>query len=129
MACSEPVKLGVAIARLAHSTSLSLFTEMLITRPRACRISPPRPTWRARLPAAAGVRPGLGKGVRGGNRPFPPRERAEGERSSEVGEHLLAEELQLPETVVAPELEHHVRAAGLAILLDRCDAFLGRPGD
>ena len=31
--------------------------------------------------------------------------------------------------VVAPQLEHHVRAAGVAVLLDRRDAVGGRAGD
>src|SRR3954464_8431502 len=42
--------------------------------------------------------------------------------STEMGQHLLAEELDLFVPAVAPELEHHVRAAGVAVLLDRRDA-------
>ncbi len=45
-----------------------------------CESPSPRPTWRARPPTVAEVRTGLGKGARGGNRLFPPRERAGGER-------------------------------------------------
>ena len=37
--------------------------------------------------------------------------------------------LELAVPVLAPELEHDVRAAGLAVLLDRRDAVVGRPGD
>ena len=44
-------------------------------------------------------------------------------------QHLLGEQPQLPEPVLAPELEHHVGAAGLLVLLDRGDAVLGRAGD
>ena len=47
----------------------------------------------------------------------------------DLRQDLLSEQLQLPEPVLAPELEHHVRAAGLLVLLDRGDAVLGRAGD
>ena len=49
--------------------------------------------------------------------------------TTEVRQHLLAEELDLLVPVVAPELEHDVRAAGVAVLLDRGDAVLRRAGD
>src|SRR5918998_4100128 len=65
IACSEPVKLGVSIARDAHSTS----------RARSTRNS-----------------------------------------ATDVWKHLLAEEANLLVPTVAPELEHHVRAAGAAVL-------------
>src|SRR5213075_345067 len=68
IAPSLPVKLGIAIARLAHSTSL--FRSIL------------RPDAR---------------------------------------QHAVSEEPDLVVTPVAPELEHHVRAAGFAVLLDRSD--------
>src|SRR5206468_8164775 len=47
----------------------------------------------------------------------------------EVWQDLLAEEPDLLVPVCAPELEHHVSAARIAIFLDRCDAIAGRPGD
>src|SRR5213080_2651088 len=42
--------------------------------------------------------------------------------STEMRQHLLAEQLDLLVPAVAPELEHHVSAARLAVLLDRSDA-------
>src|SRR3954469_7692649 len=42
--------------------------------------------------------------------------------STEMRQHLFPEQLDLLPPPVAPELEHHVCAAGLAILLDRRDA-------
>src|SRR5947208_6415955 len=42
--------------------------------------------------------------------------------STEMRQHLFAEQLDLLVPPVAPELEHHVRATGLAVLLDRSDA-------
>src|SRR5918996_3294480 len=80
IACSEPVKLGVPTARLAHSTSRSRSIES--------------------------------KGS-----------------ATEVRQHLLAEEAYLLVAAIAPELEHDVRAARLAVLLDRRDAVLRRAGD
>src|SRR5215470_19166758 len=78
IASSEPVKLGVPIARDAQSTR----------RSRSMRIS-----------------------------------------ATDVWKHLLAEEADLVVAAVAPELEHHVRAPRLAVLLDRRDAVLGRARD
>src|SRR6478672_12272107 len=49
--------------------------------------------------------------------------------STEMGQHLLAEELDLLMPAVAPELQHHVRAARVAVLLDRRDAVGGSAGD
>src|SRR6266542_7136905 len=49
--------------------------------------------------------------------------------STEMRQHLLAEQLDLLVPAVAPELEHHVRAPGLAVLLDRSDAVGGSAGD
>src|SRR6266540_618380 len=49
--------------------------------------------------------------------------------STEMRQHLLPEQLDLLVAPVAPELQHHVRAAGLAVLLHRCDAVRRRPGD
>src|SRR5680860_613879 len=72
IACSEPVKLGVPIARLAQSTS---------------------------------------------------RSRSMCTSATEVREHLVAEEADLLMPLLAPELEHDVRAARLAVLLDRLDAI------
>ena len=52
------------------------------------------------------------------------------ERSSaHVRQDPLAEEPNLLVPPVAPELEHDVGAAGLAVLLDRRDAVVGRAGD
>src|SRR5512132_921509 len=49
--------------------------------------------------------------------------------STEMRQHLFPEQLDLLVAPVAPELQHHVRAAGLAVLLDRGDAVGRRPGD
>src|SRR6476659_4200271 len=78
IASSEPVKLGVPMARDAQSTR----------RSRSIRIS-----------------------------------------ATDVWEHLLAEEADLVAPAVTPELEHHVGAPCLAVLLDRRDAVLGRARD
>src|SRR5262245_25091585 len=48
---------------------------------------------------------------------------------TDVREHLLAEEAYLVVPSVAPELEHHVRATGVPVLLDRRDAVLRRSRD
>src|SRR6266550_5065833 len=45
--------------------------------------------------------------------------------STEMRQHLLPEQLDLLVPPIAPELEHHVRAARLAVLLDRGDAIRG----
>src|SRR5918996_6126627 len=79
-ACSDPVKLGVPTARLAHSTSRSRTIES-------------------------------------------------GGSAMEVRQHFLAEETDLLVPTLAPELEHDVRAACLAVLLDRRDAVLRRARD
>src|SRR5207302_7807853 len=49
--------------------------------------------------------------------------------STEMRQHLAPEQLDLLVAAVAPELEHHVRAAGVAILLDRRDAVRRSPRD
>src|SRR5665213_923727 len=49
--------------------------------------------------------------------------------SADVGEDLVREQLHLALAVLAPELEHDVRAAGLAVLLDRGHALRRRAGD
>src|SRR3954447_8444584 len=49
--------------------------------------------------------------------------------STEMRQHLLPEQLDLLPAPIAPELEHHVRAAGIAILLDRRDAVSRRARD
>src|SRR5881392_781314 len=46
--------------------------------------------------------------------------------STEMRQHLASEQLDLLVPSVAPEFEHHVRAAGLPVLLDRRDAVGGR---
>src|SRR5207302_2996138 len=48
---------------------------------------------------------------------------------AEMGQHLPPEELDLLVAAVAPELQHDVRAAGVAVLLDRLDAVTGRARD
>src|ERR671927_1209549 len=48
---------------------------------------------------------------------------------AEMRQHLFPEEPDLLVPPVAPELEHHVRAAGVTVLLDRLDAVARRPGD
>src|SRR3954452_6232625 len=49
--------------------------------------------------------------------------------STEMRQHLLPEQLDLLPAPIGPELEHHVRAAGVGILLDRRDAFSRRARD
>src|SRR5216684_3480274 len=49
--------------------------------------------------------------------------------STEMRQHLLPEQLDLLVPSGAPELEHHVRAACVAVLLDRGDAVRGCAGD
>src|SRR5919201_6500414 len=49
--------------------------------------------------------------------------------STEMPQHLPAKERDLLVAAIAPELEHHVGAARVAVLLDRGDAIGGRPGD
>src|SRR2546421_3050145 len=49
--------------------------------------------------------------------------------STEMRQHLPAEELDLLVPPVAPELEHHVRTTGVTVLLDGRDAVGRRPGD
>src|SRR5436190_11902794 len=49
--------------------------------------------------------------------------------STEMRQHLFPEQLDLLVAPVAPELEHHVRAARSAVLLDRSDAIGRRAGD
>src|SRR5215211_7552697 len=49
--------------------------------------------------------------------------------SSELRQHLVAEQADLVVPSFAPQLEHHVRAAGVAVLLDRLDAVGGRACD
>src|SRR2546429_4507079 len=49
--------------------------------------------------------------------------------STEMRQPLLPEQLDLLVPPLAPELEHHVRAARLAVLLDRGDAIRGRAGN
>src|SRR5436190_6740201 len=99
IASSSPVKLGVAIIRLACSTR----------RSRSMLIAP--------APAPAKPAPPLFVSLR----------QAYG--SSNLRQDALGEELQLPEPVLAPQLEHHVSAAGLLVLPDCGNAVLGRAGD
>src|SRR5439155_4927948 len=49
--------------------------------------------------------------------------------STVMWQHLFAEQLDLLVPVVAPQLEHHVSAAGLTVLLDRSDAVGGSSRD
>jgi hypothetical protein len=42
-------------------------------------------------------------------------------------QHVPSEELDLLVSAIAPELEHHMRAPGLAVFLDRGDAVAGVP--
>src|SRR3990172_8424242 len=48
---------------------------------------------------------------------------------TDVWKHLLAEEADLVVAPVAPELEHDVGAARVAVLVDRLDAVRRRPSD
>ena len=72
--------------------------------------SPPRPTWRARHTTAAEVRAESGKGVRGGNRPFPPREIDE----LEAGELSVEFEGREPQELLAWALERFSPRIGLS---------------
>src|SRR5512146_2965861 len=49
--------------------------------------------------------------------------------STEMGQHLPAEQLDLLVATLSPQLEHHVSAACVAVLLDGGDAVGRRPGD
>src|SRR5213083_2264695 len=49
--------------------------------------------------------------------------------SAKRRQHFLAEEADLLVPVGSPQLEHDVRAARLAVLLDRGDALVRRAGD
>src|SRR5919204_5687672 len=49
--------------------------------------------------------------------------------STEMRQHLPPEQLDLLVAALAPQLEHHVRAAGVPVLLDRGDAVGRRAGD
>src|SRR5918999_2414642 len=48
---------------------------------------------------------------------------------TDMREHALAKEADLLVPVVAPQLQHDVRAARVAVLLDRCDAVVRRARD
>ncbi len=60
------------------------------------------------------VRPPPCRHLEGGNRLH--------QFTAEVWQHAIAEEPDLLVAILAPELEHHVRAAGVAVFLDRRDA-------
>ena len=49
--------------------------------------------------------------------------------TADVRQDLLAEQPDLLVAVFAPQLEHHVSASGVLVLLDRGDAVGGRSGD
>src|SRR5262249_59116504 len=49
--------------------------------------------------------------------------------STEMRQHLTSEQRDLIVSAVTPELEHHVRAARIAVLLDRRDAIGRRARD
>src|SRR5215216_5783502 len=80
---------------------------------------------RTRSPIACSSPVGLGTETRSTARPTS----RSATISTEMGQHLLPERLDLLVSAVAPELEHHVCTARLAVLLDRSDAILRRPGD
>src|SRR6185436_20354014 len=113
--CSLPVKLQTPTIRLAVSTSRSRSTVIVAsltsapagTRRRARRATSPTPA----PPPCPSLEP----------RPSP--------SVAEVWQHLATEEPDLLVAVISPELEHHVRAARVAVLLDRGDAVRRRPGD
>src|SRR4051794_10123171 len=105
IASSLPVKLGIAIALLAHSTSRS--RSMPIWQPPERFVG-----------AGEEGRPGFSSQTG----------RVACSRAH-VRQHAVAEEPNLVMPPLAPELEHDVRAAGLAIVLDRRDAFARRAGD
>src|SRR2546423_12601941 len=80
---------------------------------------------RTRSPIACSAPVGLGIETRS----TASRTRRSASISTEMWQHLPPEQLDLLVTPIAPELEHHVRAAGVAILLDRRDAVGRRAGD
>src|SRR5215204_2065981 len=80
---------------------------------------------RTRSPIACSSPVGLGIETRSTARPTS----RSASISTEMRQHLAPEQLDLLVTVLAPELEHHVRAAGFAVLLDRGDAVGGSAGD
>src|SRR3954447_17078247 len=91
-----------------------------------------RPSWPARRASA-------GRRATDRGRRLPPagctdrsgcaRARASHLSATELREHLLAEEPNLLLPVLAPELQHDVAAAGVAVLLDRRDAIVGSTRD
>ena len=89
-------------------------------RPRALVVRSGGRRSQRRRRARPPPRPACSGGCVRGPPPAPRRARARPPRSCpHVRQHLLAEEPDLLVPVRAPELEHHVRAAGVAVLLDR----------
>src|SRR5262249_11216287 len=90
-------------------------------------------TWRPRSSSSSRMRSPIacsspvGLGVE--TRPTASRTSRSGSTSTEMWQHLPAEELDLLVATVTPELEHHVGAAGVAVLLDRSDAVIRRARD
>src|SRR5205807_7343988 len=82
-------------------------------------------SFRTRSPIACSSPVGLGIETRS----TASRTRRSASISTEMWQHLPPEQLDLLVPPVAPELEHHVGAARVAILLDRRDAVGRRAGD
>src|SRR6266480_3435177 len=80
---------------------------------------------RTRSPIACSSPVGLGTETRSTAR----RTSRSASTSTEMGQHLLPEELDLLVPAFAPELEHDVRATGVAVLLNRRDAVGRRARD
>src|SRR6266550_43648 len=80
---------------------------------------------RTRSPSACSSPVGLGTETRSSAR----RTSRSASTSTEMRQHLFPEELDLLVAPVAPELEHHVGAARVAVLLDRGDAVGRSAGD
>src|SRR3954452_21490534 len=90
------------------------------TIPSRARTSPPR---RSTITASAA------RASAGAQRSIRARAAASIRSTPDMWQDLLAEQTDLLQAILAPQLEHHVRAAGFLVLLDRSDAVCGRPCD
>src|SRR5438067_5729609 len=85
----------------------------------------PASSSRTRSPIACSSPVGLGTDTRSTARAT----RRSASISTEMRQHLASEQLDLLVPPLTPELEHHMRATGVAVLLDGGDAVGRRAGD
>src|SRR3954463_7053010 len=90
------------------------------TIPSRARTSPPR---RSTITASAA------RASAGAQRSIRDRAAASIRSTPDMWQDLLAEQTDLLQAVLAPQLEHHMRAAGVLVLLDRSDAVYRRACD